>query len=124
MELYRSKLHKFVFVYLATCYRNAKAFDQCKDCLKKTIECHLQTRSLFHAARCYEQIILILKEQNNLIEIEELGHRACKLYQQQGSPEAGAAALDKAAKIIEHTLPEAALNLYKHALEVVMVSVS
>lgn len=64
---------------------------------------------------------MILKEQNNLVEIESLAHRACRLYQQQGSPEAGASALDKAAKIIEHTHPEMALNLYQHAVEVVMV---
>lgn len=55
-------------------------------------------------------------------EIESLAHRACRLYQQQGSPEAGASALDKAGKIIEHTHPEMALNLYQHAVEVVMVS--
>lgn len=66
-------------------------------------------------------MILILKEQNNLIEIENLAHRACRLYQQQGSPEAAATALDKAAKIIESQLPESALNLYQHAIEVVMV---
>lgn len=87
----------------------------------KAAECHMQSRSLFHAARCFEQVILILKEQNNLIEIEDLAHRACRLYQQQGSAEAGAGALDKAAKMIESTLPEAALNLYQHAVEVVMV---
>lgn len=66
---------------------------------------------------------MILKEQNNLVEIESLAHRACRLYQQQGSPEAGASALDKAAKIIEHTHPEMALNLYQHAVEVVMVRI-
>lgn len=85
-------------------------------------ECHKQNRSLFHAARCFEQVILLLKEQNNLTEIEDLAHRACLLYQQQGSPEAGAGALDKAAKIIESQLPESALNLYQHAVEVVSVS--
>lgn len=65
---------------------------------------------------------MILKEQNNYGEIEALAHRACRLYQQQGSPEAGASALDKAAKIIDHVLPEQALNLYQHAVEVVMVN--
>lgn len=85
-------------------------------------DCHKQNRSLFHAARCFEQVILLLKEQNNLTEIEDLAHRACRLYQQQGSPEAGAGALDKAAKIIEPQLPESALNLYQHAVEVVSVS--
>lgn len=113
---------KLSFCIAATCFRIAKQLDQCKSCLMKAADCHMQNRSLFHAARCFEQVILILKEQNNLIEIEDLGHRACRLYQQQGSAEAGAGALDKAAKIIEATLPEAALNLYQHALEVVMVS--
>lgn len=104
----------------ATCFRNAKQLDMCKESLMKAADCHKQNRGLFHAARCYEQIILILKEQNNLLQIEDLGHRACQLYQQQGSPEAAASALDKAAKIIETTLPESALNLYQHAVEVVM----
>lgn len=91
----------------------------------KAAECHMQNRSLFHAAKCFEQVnstnqkieflfcesvlmlcddesfcilfsifvrcsqvILILKEQNNFGEIESLAHRACRLYQQQGSPEA------------------------------------
>ncbi|XP_037032410.1 gamma-soluble NSF attachment protein-like isoform X2 [Bradysia coprophila] len=105
----------------ATCYRNAKSFDQCKECLMKAAECHMQNRSLFHAAKCFEQVILILKEQNNFGEIESLAHRACRLYQQQGSPEAAASALDKAAKIIENIHPEQALNLYQHAIEVVMI---
>lgn len=62
-----------------------------------------------------------MKEQNNFNEIEDLAHRACRLYQQQGSPEAGAGALDKAAKMVESHMPQAALNLYQHAVEVVMV---
>lgn len=65
-----------------------------------------------------------MKEQSNLNDIESLAHRACNLYQQQGSPEAAANALDKAAKIVESTLPESALHLYQHAVEVVMVSLS
>lgn len=105
----------------ATIYRNAKSYDQCKECLMKAAECHMQNRSLFHAAKCFEQVILVLKEQNNFGEIESLGHRACRLYQQQGSPEAAASALDKAAKIIENIHPEQALNLYQHAIEVVMI---
>lgn len=110
------------FTRPATCYRVAKQLDQCREYLMKAAECHKENRSLFHAARCYEQIILVLKEQNKLNEIEDLAHRACRLYQQQGSPEAGAGALDKASKMIESQLPESALNLYQHAVEVVMVS--
>lgn len=64
---------------------------------------------------------MVLKDQNKFEEIEDLAHRACRLYQQQGSPEAGAGALDKAAKMIETQFPLQALNCYQHAIEVVMV---
>lgn len=102
----------------ATCYRNAGQHAECRDSLMKAAECHLQRRSLFHAAKCFEQAILMMREQGDLEAIEALAHRACKLYQQQGSPEAGASALEKAAKIVEPKLPEHALNLYRHAVEV------
>nr|XP_036230215.1 gamma-soluble NSF attachment protein isoform X2 [Bactrocera oleae] len=105
----------------ATAFRIAKSFDQSKECLVKAIDCHKNNRSWFHAAKCYEQIILILKETNNLLEIEPNVNKACNLYQQHGSPEAAATALDKAAKIVEQKHPEIALNFYKHALEVVML---
>ncbi|CAD7078536.1 unnamed protein product [Hermetia illucens] len=104
----------------ATCFRLAKSYDQCKDCFHKAADCHKQARSWFHAAKCYEQIILILKETNNLTQVEEFANRACHLYQQHGSPESAASALDKAAKVLEANSPEAALRLYQHAIEVVM----
>lgn len=134
---------KNFFYFKATAFRIAKAYDKSKECLLKAIECHKNNRSWFHAAKCYEQvglqsetikflpsqtlyfllfkIILILKEMNSLPEIEENVNKACNLYQQHGSPEAAATALDKAAKIVEQKHPELALTFYKHALEVVMV---
>ncbi|XP_055387071.1 gamma-soluble NSF attachment protein-like [Condylostylus longicornis] len=108
----------------ATCFRIAKSYDQSKDCFLKAIECHKQSKSWFHAAKCYEQIILILKETNNLLEVEPTANKACSLYQQHGSPESGASALDKAAKVVEHAHPDVALRLYQHALEVVMIEES
>lgn len=63
-----------------------------------------------------------MKETNNLTQVEEFANRACHLYQQHGSPESAASALDKAAKVLEANSPEAALRLYQHAIEVVMVS--
>lgn len=105
----------------ATCFRIAKSFDQSKECFLKAIECHKQSRSWFHAAKCHEQIILLLKETNNLLEVEPTANKACALYQQHGSPESGASALDKAAKVVENAHPEIALRLYQHALEVVMI---
>lgn len=64
---------------------------------------------------------MVLKETNNITKIEEYANRACHLYQQHGSPESGAAALQKAAKIVEGDHPDIALRFYQHALEVVMI---
>lgn len=51
----------------------------------------------------------------------EFAHRACRLYQQQGSPEAGAGALEKTAKMVESKDPASAINVLQHAIEVLMV---
>lgn len=105
----------------ATCFRNAKSLDQCRECLMKSSDCHRQNRALFHAAKCLDQAILICKEMNNFGEIRKLAERSCNLYQQHGSPESGATVLDKAAKILEQSHPEDALQLYKQAVDVVTI---
>lgn len=66
--------------------------------------------------------MLICKEMGNLSEVPKLAHSACSLYQQHGSPESGATALDKAGKMIEATQPEQALELFKRAADIVMVN--
>jgi len=43
------------------------------------------------------------------------------MYQQHGTPDAGALCLDKAAKMIETQFPERAVDLYKRGVDVVMV---
>jgi gamma-soluble NSF attachment protein len=88
----------------------------------KCADCHRQNRSLFHAAKSYDQAVLVCKELNDLSSIRDLAEKACSLYQQHGSPESGAASLDKAAKILEGSYPQEALALYQHALDVSMVS--
>lgn len=105
----------------ATCFRNAKSLEQCRDCLIKSSDCHRQNRALFHAAKCFDQAILISKEMNKLGDIRGLAERACNLYQQHGSPESGATVLDKAAKILEQSHPEDALQLFKQAVDVVTI---
>ncbi|XP_055606425.1 gamma-soluble NSF attachment protein-like [Uranotaenia lowii] len=105
----------------ATCFRNAKALDQCKDCLLKSSDCHRQNRAIFHAAKCLDQVILICKDMNQLSEVRKYAEKAANLYQQHGSPESGAATLDKAAKILEGTNPEDALQLYKQAVDVATI---
>ncbi|XP_046414884.1 gamma-soluble NSF attachment protein-like isoform X1 [Neodiprion virginianus] len=108
------------YSHAATCFRNAKAFQQCKECLMKASDCHKQNRSWFHAAKSMEQALLVCKELGNLTEVPKLAHSACSLYQQHGSPESGASVLDKAAKLLEATEPAQALELYKRAADVVM----
>lgn len=41
---------------LATCYRVCKKFDECRQYLMKAADCYKENRSLFHAARCFEQV--------------------------------------------------------------------
>uniref|UniRef100_T1PC55 Gamma-soluble NSF attachment protein n=1 Tax=Musca domestica TaxID=7370 RepID=T1PC55_MUSDO len=105
----------------ATAFRIAKSYDQSKECFLKAADCHKNNSSWFHAAKCYEQIILICKETNNLLSVEEYAGRASHLYQQHGSPESAASALDKASKVVEQKHPEIALRFYQRALEISMI---
>ncbi|XP_034475971.1 gamma-soluble NSF attachment protein-like [Drosophila innubila] len=105
----------------ATAYRIAKSFDKSKECFLKAIECHKNNKAWFHAAKCYEQIFLLAKETNTLTDVEEYASKACSLYQHHGSPEAAAAALDKAAKLTEQKHPELALRFYQQAVEVILI---
>lgn len=56
-----------------------------------------------------------------LAEVPKLAQSASNLYQMHGSPESAATVLDKAAKIIESSQPQEALELFKHAANIVMV---
>lgn len=105
----------------AICFRLGKYYEQCKDCHLKAADCHKQNRSLFHAARSLEQAILVCKEMGDQRSITELAERACTWYQQQGSSDAAAQALAKAAKIIEQGQPEQALRLFQRAADVVSI---
>ncbi|PNF17069.1 Gamma-soluble NSF attachment protein [Cryptotermes secundus] len=105
----------------ATCFRNAKSFEQCKDCLLKAADCHRQNRSLFHAAKCIDQAVLVCKDLGDYRDVASLAERACNLYQQHGSPDSGSASLDKAAKLLESQRPDQALRLYQRAADVVLI---
>ncbi|XP_017044918.1 gamma-soluble NSF attachment protein [Drosophila ficusphila] len=105
----------------ATAYRIAKSYDKSKDCFLKAIDCYKNNKAWFHAAKSYEQIILLSKDSDKLLEVEEFANKAASLYQQHGSPEAAASALDKAAKLTESKHPDMALRFYQHALEVIMI---
>ncbi|CAH0547480.1 unnamed protein product [Brassicogethes aeneus] len=102
----------------ATCFRNAKSFDQCKDCLLKAVECHKQNRALFYAAKALDQTILVCKEVGDFRDIYKYAERAANMFQSHGSAESACASLDKAAKILESQNPEEALKLFQHAAEI------
>ncbi|XP_036146506.1 gamma-soluble NSF attachment protein [Monomorium pharaonis] len=108
------------YSHAATCFRIAKSYVQCKDCLVKAADCFKQSKAWFHAAKNIEQALLICKEMGDLSEVSKLAHSACGLYQQHGSPESGVGALDKGAKMLETTDPHQALDLYKRAAEINM----
>ncbi|KAG8222645.1 hypothetical protein J437_LFUL003767 [Ladona fulva] len=105
----------------ATCFKNAKSFEQCKECLLKAADCHKQNKSWFHAAKCMEQAVLACKDLGDLRDVQSLAQRAAYLFQQHGSPESAASVLDKAGKLLEAQYPDQALRLYQQAADVVMI---
>ncbi|XP_053971871.1 gamma-soluble NSF attachment protein-like [Hylaeus volcanicus] len=104
----------------ATCFRIAKNYQQCRNCLMKASDCYKENRSWFHAGKSIEQAVLICKEMGNLADVPKLAHSSCSLYQMHGSPESGASVLDKAGKMMEATQPQEALELFKRAANIVM----
>ncbi|GAB6032682.1 hypothetical protein CHUAL_011558 [Chamberlinius hualienensis] len=105
----------------ATCFKNAKAPAQCKDCHIKAADCHVQNQALFSAAKSLEQAAIVSKEMGDLDETIRLIDRACKLFQEHGSPDTAALTLEKGAKMVEAKYPEKSASLYLRAADVVMV---
>ncbi|KAG5332415.1 SNAG protein, partial [Acromyrmex heyeri] len=79
----------------------------------------LHTTHYAGEAECIEQALLVCKEMGNLSEVSKLAHNACGLFQQHGSPESGVTALDKAAKMLEATQPQQALELFRRAVDII-----
>jgi len=103
----------------AICFKVAKNWKSCKEAHKKACEGYANSGSLYHAGKQLDNAILICKEQNDLIEVEELASRGGLLYRQAGSPEAAAQMLVRAAKLLEMTRPENAVGLYLKASETI-----
>ncbi|GJQ76833.1 hypothetical protein Trydic_g15040 [Trypoxylus dichotomus] len=105
----------------ATCFRNAKSFEQCKECLIKAAECHKQNRHLFYAAKALDQAVSVCKETGELHEVAALAEKAANMYMRHGSGETAAASLDKAAKVLEQQHPDQALSLYQQAADIATI---
>ena len=71
--------------------------------------------------RCLEQAALISKELGDLDSIYTLCQRAASMYREHGIPDTAALSLERGAKIIENQLPEKALDMFEHAVDIVMV---
>jgi len=56
-----------------------------------------------------------------LSEVPKLAHSACSLFQQHGSPESAVNVLDKAAKMLEATQPQQALEMFRRAADILTV---
>ncbi|KAF7265968.1 hypothetical protein GWI33_020705 [Rhynchophorus ferrugineus] len=105
----------------ATCFRNAKAYQQCRDCLLKAVECFKENKAIFHAAKALDQCILVSKEMGDLRDIYKMSERAANMFQSNGSADSAVSSLERAAKILESQVPIEALNLYKHAAEISII---
>ncbi|XP_056639587.1 gamma-soluble NSF attachment protein-like [Diorhabda sublineata] len=105
----------------ATCFRIAKSYEQCRDCLLKAVDCYKQNKALFYASKALDQCVLVSKELGDIRAIPIFAERAANMFQTHGSPESATSSLSKAAKIIEQTLPADALRLYQHAIEIATI---
>lgn len=63
---------------------------------------------------------MISKELGDMESIFTLCQRSACMYREHGIPDTAALALDKGAKILESQLPEKALIMYEHAVDIVM----
>lgn len=104
----------------ATCYKTARQYTQCRECLLKAVENYKLNRSFFSAGKCLEQAAMISKELGDMESIFTLCQRSACMYREHGIPDTAALALDKGAKILESQLPEKALIMYEHAVDIVM----
>lgn len=108
----------YFFLCTATCFKGAKSFHQCKDYLLKAANCYKSNKSSYHAAKHLEQAIMMCKELNDLSDVENLAKQAGTLFLEQGNREAASTVLEKGAKALEETKPDAALGLYSRAADV------
>ncbi|XP_017780177.1 PREDICTED: gamma-soluble NSF attachment protein-like [Nicrophorus vespilloides] len=105
----------------ATCFRIAKSFEQCRDCLLKASNCHKQNKNGFYAAKALDQAILVCKELSDLGNVASMAKQAANLYQTGGNAESASSSLEKAAKILEQKHLKDALSLFQQAAEISII---
>uniref|UniRef100_UPI00358E5FE2 gamma-soluble NSF attachment protein-like isoform X2 n=1 Tax=Myxine glutinosa TaxID=7769 RepID=UPI00358E5FE2 len=102
----------------AVAFKNARQLDQAKEAYLQEAEAHRHTRALFHAAKAYEQAGMMLKEMQRYPEAVGLIEKACIMYQENGTPDTAALALERAARLVEGVNSDKAIELYRSAADV------
>ncbi|KAF0765592.1 gamma-soluble NSF attachment protein [Aphis craccivora] len=103
------------YMKAATCFRVGKSYKESKECLMKASENYLQNGSLFHAAKCMDQAIIMAKEIGDTSDVFKLAMKASHYYQQHGSSGSASLLLNKAADILQPSDPDSAVKLLKEA---------
>ncbi|KAH6948227.1 hypothetical protein HPB50_023206 [Hyalomma asiaticum] len=105
----------------ATCFKAAKALDQCKDAHLRAADCYLKNGSFFASGKQLEQAALVSRDMGNLQAAAELIDRASRLFIDSRSPDTAALVLERGAKIVESKFPEVAVEFFNRAAEIVSV---
>lgn len=101
----------------ATNYKNAKAYEQAKQAFKKASNAHYQNNIYFTAGKHLESAAAMAKEQKLLDESADLYEKASRIYREDGKGFPAAESLSKAAKTIEPTNTDKAIEYLKQACE-------
>ncbi|KAM7306915.1 gamma-soluble NSF attachment protein [Ixodes scapularis] len=105
----------------ATAFKGAKALQECKDAHLKAAECYLKNGSFFSSGKQLEQAALVSRDMGDLNAAGELVDRASRLFVDSRSPDTAALTLERGAKIIENKHPQAAVEFFNRAAEIVSV---
>ncbi|XP_074645663.1 gamma-soluble NSF attachment protein-like [Tubulanus polymorphus] len=101
----------------AISFKNAKALERCRDAYIKAADMQLKLGGNFHAAKSLEAAGLVSRDMKDYQSVANLMGRAGQLFRENGTTDTAALTWEKAAKILELPMPEASLDLYRHACE-------
>lgn len=103
----------------AVAFRVGQSPAQAKDAHLRAAEAYANNGNLYHAGKQLDQAMNIVRDMDQLEEVEDLASRAGLLYRQAGSPESAAQLLVRAAKLLEVKDPARAVSLYQKAADTV-----
>ncbi|KAB5535004.1 hypothetical protein DKX38_018090 [Salix brachista] len=99
----------------ANLFRVAKKNEKAKEAFEKASKGQEMLSSPWDAAKDMESAAALAKELGNWNEVSDFYGRASELYMECGRPQPASDALVKAARALEDTIPDAAVQLYNEA---------